>query len=386
MRYELLIAMRFISSGKRQTLLSVGAIAIAVMVMIVVIGMVVGMDEQIHDTTVDRLSHVTVSPEDRNDHIYLYDHIVTEIESMDHVIAASPGLEGGIALSKADRYRNAQLRGIDVEREDLVFSIRKDIRDGSFDDLIFQQNTIVIGSDLAQRLDVETGGLVHASFPQARSMSLRIVGIFETGTPADGNVVYTSIRTAQYFYDKPNVVTTIYVRLDDHYKDREVAGKIKGEGLQAAGWTELNPDILQLINLAYVANVIETGLVAIIASFGVISALNTMVMSKVREIGILMAMGVPKSSIRKIFVIQSGILGILGSLTGALTGILIARSIGVFEYHETDAVLGISEIPVIVRAMDVFLIMVAITLLNLLAGIYPAYKAASLDPVKAISS
>ncbi len=386
MRYELLIAMRFISSGKRQTLLSVGAIAIAVMVMIVVIGMVVGMDEQIHDTTVDRLSHVTVSPEDRNDHIYLYDHIVTEIESMDHVIAASPGLEGGIALSKADRYRNAQLRGIDVEREDLVFSIRKDIRDGSFDDLIFQQNTIVIGSDLAQRLDVETGGLVHASFPQARTMSLRIVGIFETGTPADGNVVYTSIRTAQYFYDKPNVVTTIYVRLDDHYKDREVAGKIKGEGLQAAGWTELNPDILQLINLAYVANVIETGLVAIIASFGVISALNTMVMSKVREIGILMAMGVPKSSIRKIFVIQSGILGILGSLTGALTGILIARSIGVFEYHETDAVLGISEIPVIVRAMDVFLIMVAITLLNLLAGIYPAYKAASLDPVKAISS
>lgn len=218
---------------------------------------------------------------------------------MEYVVSASPRLDGSVSLTKADRNRNAQLRGIDAERENLVFSINEDIKEGSFENLILQRNTIVIGVDLAKRLDLEVGDSVDASFPEARPMSLRVVGIFETGTPADENVVYTSLPTSQYFYQTQDVVNRISIRLDDVYKDLEVANAIKDKGFEAAGWTELNPEILQLLNIAYIANTIETGLVAIIASFGVVSTLNTMVMSKVKEIGILMAMGVPKSSIKR---------------------------------------------------------------------------------------
>jgi lipoprotein-releasing system permease protein len=260
--------------------------------------------------------------------------------------------------------------------------------EGDFRELEYSRNTIVIGSKLADKLEVNLGDSVDVSFPNANPLSLRVVGIFHTGSPLDESLTYTSLDTAQKFYNVQDVINGISVKLEDFNRDREVAAKIEKTGYKAKGWTETNPEILQTIAIESTSNNVVLGLIVVIASFGVISTLNLSVMGAISQIGMLRAMGATISSIRTIFVLQSGILGFLGALIGTLTGVAISLVIGQYKIPGASSELygGMTTIPVIVRIGDILLIILAVFLLNLIAGIYPAQQAAKLDPVKAISS
>jgi lipoprotein-releasing system permease protein len=217
---------------------------------------------------------------------------------------------------------------------------------------------------------------------------LRVVGIFHTGSPLDESLTYTSLDTAQKFYNVPDVINGLSVRLENFNRDREVAAEIKKTGYKAKGWTETNPEILRTIAIENTSNIVVLGLIVVIASFGVVSTLNLTVIGATRQIGMLRAMGATVSSIRTIFILQSGILGLLGALVGTLTGVIIALAIGQYEMPAASSELygGITTIPIIIRVGDILFTIVAVFLLNLIAGIYPAQQAAKLDPVKAISS
>ncbi|WP_370867607.1 ABC transporter permease [Methanolobus sp.] len=209
------------------------------------------------------------------------------------------------------------------------------------------------------------------------------MAIYDTGTPVNESLTYTSLETAQNFYGTRDVINGIYLRLEDFNRDREIASILREEGYRATGWTVNNPDILRTLAIERTSNNITLGFILLIASFGVVSTLNMVVMSKIKEIGILMAMGANRSGIRLIFLIESGILGLTGALLGTLAGIAIALAIG--GYPLPEGVYGITTIPVLIRPGDVIWIIAIVFLLNLIAGIYPAQRAASLDPVKAIS-
>jgi len=378
---ELYIALRYIRTKRRQTILSSGAVAIAVAIMVVTLGLVAGFSAEILDTTLGNIEHVKISPDENEDYIYLYNHLVTEVENVDHVVAVSPLMRGSVTLSHSDNRRNLILSGVIVDREDAVYSIRDDLIEGSFDEVMYRPNSIVISTSVADDLEVMVGDYVTGFFPGARQTSFRVVGIYDPsgfGT----SVVYTSIESAQKFYQESNVVTSVSVKIDDVYNDKIVAEDIRRMGYNAEGWTERHPEILQTLMISTLINALETGLVAIIASFGVVSALNMMVMSKVKEIGILMAMGMKKKNIRRIFLIQSTLLGFIGAIVGTIIGYTAAYLLDAFGLTYSFGDLG--EIPIIIRTFDVIVIIVAITFLNLLAGIYPAHKASNLDPVKAI--
>ena len=157
-----------------------------------------------------------------------------------------------------------------------------------------------------------------------------MVDIFHTGYPLDESLTYTSLETARRFYDVSDVINGISVRLDFN-RDREVAAEIKKTGYKAKGWTETNPAILQAIALKSTSNNIIFSLIIVIASFGVVSTLNLAVLGATSQIGMLRAMGATVSSIRTIFILQSGILGLLGALAGTLTGVAISIAIGQYE-------------------------------------------------------
>ncbi|WP_011308356.1 ABC transporter permease [Methanosarcina barkeri] len=388
MRYELFIALRQIRARKFQTILSVGAIALAVMVLTVSQALMVGFTGELYDTTVDKLPQVSVSPQEGEDYIYLYRTLIDEIGKTEGVTAVSPFLTGKASFKFKTNSLNAELKGVLPLQENDISAIEADMVEGDFRELEYSRNTVVIGSKLADKLEVNPGDSVDVSFPNANPLSLRVVGIFHTGSPLDESLTYTSLDTAQEFYNVPDVINGLSVRLEDFNRDREVAAKIEKTGYKAKGWTETNPEILRTIAVESTSNNVVLGLIVVIASFGVVSALNLSVIGATSQIGMLRAMGATISSIRTIFVLQSSILGLLGALIGTLTGVVISLGLGQYEMPAASSELygGMATIPIIVRTGDILVIILAVFLLNLIAGIYPAQQAAKLDPVKAISS
>jgi lipoprotein-releasing system permease protein len=388
MRYELFISLRQIRARKFQTILSVGAIALAVMVLTVSQALMVGFTGELYNTTVNKLPHVSVSPQEGEDYIYLYRTLIDEIDKIEEVSAVSPFLTGEASFRFKTNSLNAELKGVIPSQENNIIDIEADMVEGDFREPEYSRNTVVIGSKLADKLEVKLGDSVDVSFPNANPLSLRVVGIFHTGSPLDESLTYTSLDTAQKFYNVLDVINGLSIRLENFNRDREVAAEIKKTGYKAKGWTETNPEILRTIAIESTSNNVVLGLIVVIASFGVVSTLNLTVISAISQIGMLRAMGATVSSIRTIFILQSGILGLLGALVGTLTGVVIALAIGQYEMPAASSELygGITTIPIIIRIGDILFTIVAVFLLNLIAGIYPAQQAAKLDPVKAISS
>jgi len=388
MRYELLIALRQLRSRRFQTLLSIGAIALAVMILTVSHSLLVGVTGELYNITVDKLPQVSVSPEEGEDYIYLYDTLIENVGSIEGVTAVSPFLTGQASFRFKGHSLNSELRGVIPSQENEISSIEEDMVEGSFQELEFSRNTVVIGSKLAEKLEVNLGDSIDVSFPNANSLSLRVEGIFHTGSPLDESLTYTSLDTAQQFYDASNVVNGVSVRLRDFNRDMEVANEIKKLGYNAKGWTETDPAILRTIAIESTSNTVIYGLIVVVASFGVVSTLNLSVISAMGQIGMLRAMGAKVSGIQRIFILQSGILGLLGALFGTFAGVLIALAIGQYEIpaDPSDVYGSISFIPIVVRLEDILFIIFAVFLLNLITGVYPARQAAKLDPVKAISS
>lgn len=388
MRYEFFISLRQIRARRFQTILSVGAIALAVMILTVSQALMVGFTGELYDTTVNKLSHVLVSPREGEDYIYLYRTLAGDISKIEGVSTVSPFLTGEASFRFKTNSLNAELRGVLPQQENNISDIEADMVEGNFRELEYSRNTVVIGSMLADKLEVNLGDSVDVSFPNANPLSLRVVGIFHTGSPLDESLTYTSLDTAQEFYDVADVINGLSVRLEDFNRDMEVAAEIEKTGYNARGWTETNPEILRTIAIESTSNTVVLGLIVVIASFGVVSTLNLAVIGATRQIGMLRAMGATVSGIRTIFLLQSGILGLLGALVGTLTGVAIAMAIGQYEIPGTSPEIygGPTTIPIVIRAQDILFTIIEVFLLNLIAGIYPAQQAAKLDPVKAISS
>jgi len=230
---------------------------------------------------------------------------------------------------------------------------------------------------------VEIGDTIDASFPEANPAALKVVGIYDSGTPLDETMAITSQSTAQGFLDVSNVVNSILVRVDDRERAQAISEEIDAMGYPASGWKETNPEIIQTLKLEGTSNAVILGLIIIIASFGIVGTLFMAVMEKTKEIGMLMAMGVPRRSIMLIFVMESGILGLLGAVLGVALGAGLAIQMGSYDYG-MEVMAGISSIPFVVRLQDAVIIVLFTFLLNLIAGIYPASRASKLNPVEAI--
>jgi len=382
--YELFIALRHLTSRRRQTIFSILAVGLAVMLLMWSTALMVGFTDEMYSKTVDTLlPHVTVEPQEGEDYIHLYRNLIKNINGIDGVMAVSPILYGPATFEYKNKNKNVVMQGIQVDAHDSVLHINDDIIEGNFRDLEISPNTVVIGDALAETLDVEIGDTIDASFPEANPVNLRVVGIYNSGTPMDETLAFTSLSTVQDFLDVSNVVTTILVRGNDREQAQAISEKIDTFGYPASGWKETNPEIIQTLKLENTSNAITLGLIIIIASFGIVSTLFMVVMEKTKEIGMLMAMGVRRRSIMMIFIIESSILGLLGAVVGVTLGMLLSLYMGSYDYG-FEVMAGISSIPFVVRIQDAVIIVLFTFLINLIAGIYPASRASKLKPVEAI--
>ncbi|CAD6492690.1 MAG: FtsX-like permease family protein [Candidatus Argoarchaeum ethanivorans] len=385
--YELFIAIRHLRSRRRQTILSILGIGLAVMILMVSQASMVGFTEELYKKTVDNMPHVTVEPKSDEDYIYLYRSLADNIREIEGVTGASPVLSGPATFAYKDTSRNVIMRGILVKEHNTVLHTEKNIIKGSFRNIEVTHKSVILGDSLSEKLDVKVGDTVDATFPEAKPTTLKVVGIYNSGTPQDATLAYVSLSTAQQFFDNSNVVNSILVRVEDPDCAQPIADEIDAADYQASSWMETNPEILQMIMIEGLSNFIILGMIIVIASFSMVSTLFMVVMEKTKEIGMLMAMGAPRRRILTIFLLEGGIMGLIGPVVGVLAGIAVSLYLGSITMNiGEEAYGGVSTFPFVVRTKDAVMIVIFTFLLNLVAGIFPARRASTLDPVEAISS
>jgi lipoprotein-releasing system permease protein len=212
-----------------------------------------------------------------------------------------------------------------------------------------------------------------------------VSGIFKLPTGWPENIAFVSLSTARDFSDKGDVVSSVDIKLEDVYLADGVAANLQGYGYKAESWQTLYPEILKTLAIEQFQNRLIMLLIMIIAAFGIGSVMYMLVNEKTSEIGMFMAMGASGKNIRNIFLMESGILGLMGGLLGGVLGLLVALYLKSLEIKMEAP--GGQEItlPVVINAGSFLTIVLVAAALSVIAGLYPAWKASRLDPALAIN-
>lgn len=387
--YELKIALRQVFSRRKQTFFAILAVALAVAVITVMMAMLSGFQGELIKSSIENNPHIVVNPQDeKEEFIHLYRHNSALIAEKEGVVAVSPKYLGQAALEYRDNAEGVSLQGVEPEAEEIVLRISKDVVEGDFLALTHTKYGIVLGDKLAENLEVQPGDRVDAVFPGSKTTSFKVIGLVHTGTAADEITAYARLDSVQDFFNEPAVVSTIGIRVADPYQADVIAGSIEREtGLDAVSWSEANAEILDLLKTQMVFVNIFYFLIYGIAGFGIANTLITIVAQRTREIGILKAMGASQKSIMVVFIFQSMILGAIGLVFGTVLGYIATVALQNYQIEvPQEMYFGLQTLPLEVEPLNFVYATIFAFIINIISGIYPARKAAKLDPVKAIES
>jgi lipoprotein-releasing system permease protein len=382
--FELSVVLRHITYRKRGTFLSVAAIALAVAISLMSVSLQDGFQGMLFDIIVEDLPHVTVTPKEGDDYIYLYRSLTDRIWAIPGVVAVSPGLGSEATFTHKDNVENVGMSGVNPVDLDKIYNIGKYVIQGDLNS-IQDGNKVVMGQKLADRLKVKLGQTVFVSFPDARGTSLIVSGIFNAPTGWPEDIAFVSLSTARNFLNKGDVVSYVDVKLEDVYQADAVVGSLREYGYEADSWQQLYPEILKTLAIENFQNRLIMLLILIIAAFGIGSAMYMLVNEKTSEIGMLMAMGAGRQNIMNIFLLESAILGLMGGVLGSVLGFIMAlilRSLKIMM--DTPGGQRIS-LPVVINPESFLSIVLVAVALSVVAGLYPAWQASRLDPALAIN-
>ena len=386
--FELDVATRHIKSRRRQTLFSIIAVSLAVGIIIIFMSMMGGYTSILIDSTIENQAHITVMPKEGEDYIHLYHGLMDHIYDLEGVEAVSPYFQGEAALQYKHNAEGVLLYGINPEDEKRVVNRDKYILAGEFASLENPGSRIILGFKLAKNLDVEMGDTVSAQIPGAEPIDFTITGIFQTGTPVDETMAFVNLERLQDLYGSGDLLTGMGIRMSDAYAAEELANRIdRNTGYDAISWMEQNAEILNLMetseSMVYIFYIIIFG----ISGFGVANVLIMIVMEKVGEIGMLMAMGTSRRSIMLIFLLEAAILGMSGVIVGCVLGYVASAAIASITIPiPPEMYFGMDHLPVVIEFKNFISASVFALVINIIAGVFPARRASKMDPVEAIYS
>jgi len=382
--FEIAVVMRHIVYRRRATLLSVAAIALAVAISLLFVSMQDGLKDMLFDVIIEDLPHVTVSPKDGDDYIYLYKSLIERIWLIPGVTVVSPGIWADVTFTYKENVETVTLSGSDPDDIEQIYHVEKNIIAGDFS-AIKSGKKVVLANKLAEDLNVKVGQTIYASIPDEKGSSLMVSGILELPTGWPENVAFVSRSTARDLLGEGDVISTVNIKLNDIYLADAAAANLQGYGYKAESWQTLYPEILETLAIEEFQNRLIMLLILIIAAFGIGSVMYMLVNEKTSEIGMLMAMGASGSNIRNIFLIESAILGMIGGLLGVLLGLSVSLYLKSLEIKMNTPGGQEMTLPMAINASSFLAIMLVAVALSIMAGSYPAWKASRLDPALAIN-
>ncbi len=433
------LAMSHLRSKKQEAFLSLVSVlailgvVVGVAALNMVIAVMAGFEEDLRDKILGANAHIVVLSYDGP--VMEPEKTLKAIQSVPGVTAAAPFIYTEAMVRTPARATGIILKGLDPEltgevtqvRADLVAGPRGPISDAAGDEEQADQQRreifasmaaphlapgtdasdpeadplpgILVGEELTKVLLVSVGDKVQVidpigggtgpmGVPTPKIRQFRIAGIFRSGMfEYDTKWTYVANADAQAFLGIGQAVTGIEMKVDDVdgvvEKSAELTTLLKYP-YYTRHWKELNQDLFEALELEKVVMGMILSLIVVVAALLIVTTLIMIVITRGREIAILKAMGASRRSILRIFVIQGSVIGLIGTLVGTVVGLLGCWFLDWYGYPLKTDVYILSNLPVVVQPENVIVIAISAFLICFVATLYPAARAAALDPIEGL--
>lgn len=401
--FELFVAGRYLRAKRKQavisviTVISIIGVAAGVMALVIALAINNGFRNTLQRSLLGATAHVTILEKKPEFGIANWQELAPKFRKIPHVTSASPGLYGYVLVSGPIQSTGAVLKGIPVDSPPEML---RHLKAGSFEGVGKAAGLpgIVLGSRLAESTGMMLNSVVKLISPQGELTPLgphytayrfRVVGLFETGFyDIDNGWAFTSLKSAQEVFGLNNVVNTIELRLDDIYQAPEVARaaeKITGPALGATTWMQQYRQIMSALSMEKIVTVVTVGLIELVAALNILITLVMLVMEKNRDIAVLMSMGAKSKQIRRIFVYQGLLIGIVGTALGLILGYSLSFLADRYQWLSLNPdVYALSYVPFSPRWIDGIWIAAAAIFVSFIATLYPARSATRIAPAESL--
>ncbi|NLC70526.1 MAG: lipoprotein-releasing ABC transporter permease subunit [Desulfuromonadaceae bacterium] len=412
--YEWFISLRYLRARRKQTFISVisfisiAGVTLGVAALIVVLAVMTGFHDGVRQQILGNIPHILIQKHGAN----MEDYGAVQEQALAvsrHIVQASPFVSKEAMLLSKGNVSAVSVKGVDSHSKIFLQPIltlgKKEVRD-----LLFAGESqfpgIIIGLTTASSLGVSVGDTINVIPPLftvtpfgviPKMKPFRVVGIFRhRGGVLDAYFGYVSLQSAQELLDSQGVVTGLEIELDSFDHTQTVSAALRKEfhfPFVVRSWEEIFGSFLAALKLEKLGLFIVLTIIVLVAAFNIATTLIMVVMEKHKDIAVLRSLGATSRSIMKIFMLEGLIVGTLGTSFGTLLGVLLARNADpIIKWLERmfglrifdQAVYGMERFPSVVNAGDVTAVIAVAMTISLLATLYPAWRAARMDPAEAL--
>ena len=427
MQFELFVAARYLKAKRRQavigiiTFISIVGVAAGVASLIIALAINNGFRQDLQDRLLGSSSHINLLRVEA-DGIRNWQPLLSELVKQPHVVAGAPAIYEQVLISRGARAQGAVLKCIIPSEENKVSDLLNSVRAGSAAPLSATSATtspsptdsdqpgplsaqltaslapIVLGKDMADQLGAAVGSIVTATSPQGeltpfgivpKYARFKVVGIFSSGFyDYDNSWAFIRLSDAQRLFDLSDVISVLEFKVDDIYKAGEIGRQLEaaaGKGFMSTNWMEQNRALFRALRLERVVTFITIGLIVFVAALNILISLIMMVMEKTRDIAVLVSMGAKRKQVRRIFIFQGLLIGVVGTAIGLVLGCSLSWAAGHYHWLSLSAeVYSIDYVPFAPRFWDAVLVCAVAVGVSFVATLYPSWSAASVLPAEAL--
>lgn len=403
-----MIGLRYTRSKRRNGFLSFVSgfallgMGLGVFALIVVLSVMNGFDHELKQRILRVIPHATLTgPRGLDD----WQALAEQLENTPHLEGSAPYIGGKGLLTYAGSVRGIEIQGIDPAHEGRVSPIAEAMMLGELQSLQPGEYGIVMGRLAAQFMGLNIGDLVTVTLPQfsitpagvfPRTKRFVLVGVFEVNAPIDQTLTLVHITDAQKLFRRGNKVDGLRLRFDDIYRAPEAVKQLSialdGE-YQARDWSMSQENLFKAVKMEKTMTGLMLSIIVLVAAFNIVTSLVMMVTEKRSDIAVLRTMGLKRRDIVKIFMVQGVSMGGIGIGVGCFFGVLCAlylpqifllvEKITGFQLFDPD-VFFVSFLPSVWQWQDTVKIAIGAFSVSVLACIYPALRAARIEPSEAL--
>ncbi len=408
-KFERVVAGRYLRAKRKEGFISVitgfafAGIALGVATLIIVMSVMNGFRHELLGRILGINGHISIIAQ-AGQPFNNYVSAVAEIEKFDEVQTVIPLIEKQILVSTGRSAEGAMVRGISAEDLQKKEILRNSVVDVDLDE--FVDDGVILGRRLANKLGVFRGdeitlispnGKVTAFGTVPRMKSYKVIGTFDVGMyEYDSSFIFMPLDSAQLYFGMQDGVSSIDVTLkNDRYLNevKEAVEESIGDAAYVYDWQQSNAAFFNALGVERNVMFIILTLIILVAAFNIITGLIMLVKDKGRDIAVLRTFGATRGMIMRIFFLDGAFIGIVGTMLGVGGGLLFCRNIENIRRflenlsgHElfSAEIYFLSQLPAVVNVSEVMIVAVVSLSLSFLATIYPAWRAAKMDPVEAL--